>query len=513
MKKIMWVVSLLTLVVILNLGGVASQGQAQDRGKHKGWLMDPLLIGDGYISGTVFGDPDYPIHIYRGIPYAAPPVGDLRWQPPQPSAAWSGIRECVNFSINPVQFTPGRYFPIGDPESEDSLYLNVLTPATHTKEKLPVMVWFHGGGLAGASGNQIDWNRHWLPQHGVVLVTVNTRLGAFGLLAHPDLTAEGDGVSGNYMFLDMIMALEWVQRNIDVFGGNPEKVTIFGESGGGAKVAHLLASPLTKGLFHRAIVQSGGYIYPAPLADIEAWGLEFFTALGVTTLADARAMPWEDIVDAYVAVPPPRPSFGAAVDGWFLEDTPPNTFSAGKQNAVPIMVQATLGELSTPGFMPTMIDYYTKMLQGNYDLGIKSYAAIFDQVPTNWRNNGVISFHAMDLAYTFGIYDEPFANIWTQMAARTGLFDGDGNPLAPDLGIGDEMVSEDMMTRFASFAKTGNPNLGYKRAKFAKTGNLNPRYKRKWQRPVYWPAWTPYKDRYIYWNNGSIIKSGFNVLQ
>ncbi len=491
MKKVIWASLMIVLTITLSLGVFANPAQARNHGKHSGLLMDPIEVEDGYIAGTFFGDPDNPVHIYRGIPYAAPPVGDLRWKPPQPPAPWSGILECVDFSINPVQFAPGRYFPIGDPESEDCLYLNVLTPATNTNENLPVMVWFHGGGLVGSAGNQIDWNRHRLPQHGVVVVTVNTRLGALGLLAHPDLMAESpNGVSGNYMFLDMIAALKWVQRNIAAFGGNPDKVTIFGESGGGAKVACLLSSSLAEGLFHRAIIQSGGYVYPAPLNDLVDWGDEYFDLLGVTTPDDARALPWQDLVDAYVVMPGP-PGSGAAVDGWFLTDTPPNVFSSGNQNPVPLIVQSVLGELSEPGFMPTAIDYYVALLQGNLNVGTKGYAAIFDQVPANWEAVGITSFHALDLAYTFGNYDEPLANIWVQMTGRTNPPQG-----PPELGEADKTVSEDMMTRFAQFAKTGNPNVPGKS-----------------KLPLYWPAWTPSGDEFIYWNEGSQILSGFSDLQ
>ena len=496
MKKIIRATSLIALAVVLTLGVFAIQAQARDHGKHNGLLMDPILIEEGYISGTVFGDPDDPVRIYRGIPYAAPPVGEWRWKPPQPAEPWDGIRECVDFSINPVQFAPGRYFPIGDPESEDCLYLNVLTPARHTNEKLPVMVWFHGGGLAGSAGNQIDWNRHRLPQHGVVVVTVNMRLGALGLLAHPALTVEGGGISGNYLFLDMIASLEWVQRNIAAFGGNPDKVTIFGESGGGWKVTAMLTSPLAAGLFHRAMIQSGAGLEPAPLDVSEDWGAQFFDQLGVTTLEDARAKTWQELVDAYVALPGAQ-GFGTTLDGYVFPDTPLNVFSSGDQNAVPLIVQACQGELNGFPSMPH-VSYGMALFEGNRNLGVDSWAAIFDQVPANWRDAGIVSFHAMDLAYTFGLYDEPEASIWVQMAGRTGL---PGNPLAL-LAEGDKIVSEDMMTRFARFAETGNPNPPGCKSKHRKSKHSD-----------YWPAWTPSGDQYIYWNEGSQILSGFSGLQ
>lgn len=508
MKQVIWASSFIVLTLILCFGGVTNQAQAHQQGKNKGLLMDPILIEDGYISGTVFGDPEYPVHIYRGIPYAAPPVGNLRWSLPEPPAPWSGILECVNFSINPVQFAPGRYFPIGDPESEDSLYLNVLTPAEKTNEKLPVMVWFHGGGFMGGAGNQIDWNGQRLPQHGVVLVTVNTRLGALGLLAHPDLAAAGQGEIGNYMFFDMLASLEWVQRNIAAFGGNPDKVTIFGESGGGWKVTALLTSPLAEGLFHRAIIQSGDGLAPADPADSYAWTDAFFAKLGVTTVAEARDKSWQEIVDASVAVEGDgfrAPGFGATLDGYFFEQTPLEAFAAGNHNAVPLIVQGCLGELPGPH---GMINYYLPLLEGNLNMGVDSYAAIFNQVPVNWKDAGIVSFHASDLAYTFGLYDDPYANIWVQMAARTGLVDSEGNPVAPELGEADVIVSEDMMTRFARFAKTGNPNTwGKQHCKREKYSFKHPK-----KCAEYWPVYSYSGDQYIEWNYGTEIKSGFSEL-
>ena len=496
MKKHMKAALMIALMITMSLGAFANQAQARNSGKHKGLLLDPIEIEDGYISGTVFGDPDDPVRIYRGIPYAAPPVGDLRWAPPQPPVPWSGIRECVNFSINPVQFAPGSYFPIGDPESEDCLYLNVMTPARHTNEKLPVMVWFHGGGMWGSAGNQIDWNRHRLPQHGVVLVTVNMRLGALGLLAHPELTAESSyAISGNYMFLDQIAALEWVQRNIAAFGGNPDNVTIFGQSGGGTKVAAMLVSPFAEGLFHRAIIQSSGGFIPTPLDDAEKTGEAYFDELGVDSLAEARALPWQDLVDAFVAMGRRFAPTYPTDDDVIIPGSPVDIFGSGKQNAVPLIVQACLGEL--PGRDPSnpMNSSLIQLIEGNRNVGVKGYAAIFDQVPANWRDAGIVSFHAMDLAYTFGIYDEPLASIWVQMTARTNPPQG-----PPAFAEGDKIVSEDMMTRFAQFAKTGNPNV-YRKGKHCKS-----------KHSVCWPAWTPSEDQYIYWNEGSQILTGFSEV-
>src|SRR3972149_4120023 len=221
--------------------------------------MDVIRTDAGYVSGTVLGEPDKSVHVYRGIPYAAPPVGDLRWKPPQPAVPWSGIRECTAFSpVAPQAMVMGASLAFGMSQKEDCLYLNVLTPAKEPSDKLPVMVWMHGGGFDTLSGNGNSFNNVPLPGQGVVLVTINMRLGALGCLAHPLLSKESPrGASGNYLFLDMVAALQWVQKNIVAFGGNPDNVTIFGVSGGSMKVISLMVSPLAKGLFHRAIGQSG----------------------------------------------------------------------------------------------------------------------------------------------------------------------------------------------------------------------------------------------------------------
>ena len=183
-------------------------------------------------------------------------MGALRWRPPQPPASWTGVRACTEYSVAAPQKNP--FGPSKFAQSEDCLYLNVLTPAKRVADRLPVMVWMHGGGYAFGTGKDPACNLPGLPQHGVILVTVNMRLNLLGLLVHPLLSKESpNDVSGNYIFLDMIAALKWVQGNIAAFGGDPDNMTIFGESGGGAKVSNLMASPLARGLFHRAILERG----------------------------------------------------------------------------------------------------------------------------------------------------------------------------------------------------------------------------------------------------------------
>src|SRR5512136_2174166 len=298
--------------------------------------MDRIMLNTGSISGMKARQNDQEICIFRGIPYAAPPVGGLRWKPAQPAASWTGARECTEFSIQAAQFSDIHASEKLQalPSSEDCLYLNVMTPAQKANDKLPVMVWFHGGGTRYGNGNLPISNSLGLPSHGVVLVTVNSRLGIFGLFAHELISRESpQRVSGNYLFLDLIASLQWVKKNIAAFGGDPDNVTIFGQSGGGLKVASVIASPLAKGLFHRAIIQSGGKDFdPIKVQDMEEYGRRYFAKLGVDKkkdpLAAARAISWEKIVEVeqalnkelgreYECMGP----WSLARDGWFMPDS------------------------------------------------------------------------------------------------------------------------------------------------------------------------------------------------
>jgi para-nitrobenzyl esterase len=467
--------------------------------------MNPIKTENGYISGLVLGEAGKEVHVYRGIPYAAPPIGDLRWKPPQPVTPWSGNRQCIGFKPIAPQANLGELppFPQILPSSEDCLYLNILTPAKKTTDKLPVMVWMHGGGyqLGNASDPLVNAPR--LPQYGIVLVNVNMRLNAIGLLAHPLLSEESPkGVSGNYMFWDMLAALHWVQKNIAAFGGDPKNVTIFGESGGGAKVTNLMASPLAKGLFHRAICESGtsirAFSTSKPLKELEAMGERFFAKLGVDKakdpLAAARALPWEKIIETDNTLTRELVMFGpeglweAGVDGWFLPDTPSNIFKTGKQNTVPLVVCANLGEVTGPGVLvfPLLVPGYVDMLSSVSQAGQKGYAAIFDHVPAGWKQEGCISTHAMELSYVFGDWDDKAGN-WLMLyflASQSGA-------KSPDPGLTDidRKVSEAMMAMWTQFAKTGNPNV---------KGLID------------WPVWKPDTDLYLYIAEPLKAKSGFS---
>jgi para-nitrobenzyl esterase len=467
--------------------------------------MEPVKTEAGYVTGAVIGEPGGEVCIYRGVPYAAPPIGDLRWKPPQPVAPWSGSRQCAEFKTIAPQAMLGDLPPLPQflPSDEDCLYLNILTPAKKATDKLPVMVWLHGGGYQLGCGSDPLTNAARLPQHGIVLVNVNMRLNTLGLLAHPLLSEESPkGVSGNYMFLDMITALQWVQRNIVAFGGDPKNVTIFGESGGGAKVANLMASPLAKGLFQRAICESGTSVRAfspgKPLKDLEAMGEKFFAKLGVNKekdpLAAARALPWEKIIETDNTLTRELVMFGpeglwdAGVDGWFLPDTPSSIFKTGKQNTVPLIVCANLGEVTGPGVLvfPFLIPGYVDMLSSVSRAGQKGYAAIFDHVPAGWKREGCVSTHAMELGYVFGDWDNKAGN-WPMLyllASQSGAKSPD-----PGLTDTDKRVSEAMMTMWAQFARTGDPNIKGLTA---------------------WPAYDEATDRYLYIAETLEVKSGFS---
>ena len=296
-----------------------------------------LKIEGGLLAATAAGPTG--VRCFKGIPYARPPVGDLRWQPPQPAAPWSGVRTADAFGPNAMQ---GVVFSDIDPRpagvSEDCLYLNVWTPALEAEMPVPVMVWIHGGGFVVGSGAEPRYDGTNLAANGIIVVTLNHRLNALGFLAHPELTAESPvQASGNYGLLDLVAALEWVKRNIAAFGGDPDQITIAGESAGSEAVSALMASPLARGLFHRAIGESGALFptpsrAPASLDDAEREGLEFMRKARATSLAELRSMPAKQILAAS-----PGLGFRPVVDGHFLPRSPAAIFAEGAQNDVPLL--------------------------------------------------------------------------------------------------------------------------------------------------------------------------------
>ena len=296
-------------------------------------------------SGVVEGKDDGAVRSFLGIPYAAPPVGDLRWQPPVPAAKWTGVRKATEFGAHCMQGKVFGDMKFRDPGgSEDCLTLNVWVPAKPSAAKLPVMVWIYGGGFAAGTTSEARQDGTNLAQQGVIVVSMNYRLGVFGFFVHPELAKEsGHNAAGNYGFFDQTAALRWVHENIAAFGGDPGNVTIFGESAGSFSVSAQMASPLSKGLFQKAIGESGGAFYSGGLtfeprsAREEKDAKTVSAKLGVSTLAELRAIPAQKLLDAFAPPRSPGFDFGPDVDGYFLPEPVPAIFAAGKQNDVPLL--------------------------------------------------------------------------------------------------------------------------------------------------------------------------------
>ena len=318
-------------------------------------------------SGKIRGQSADGHHYYLGIPVAAPPVGDLRWKPPKPVVAWSGIRESTEYgSACPQEPYPGMQVANMD---EGCLYLNVWTSATSPGDRLPVMVWIHGGGYHSGSASEALYNGSSLAKKGVVVVTVNYRVGAFGFLAHPQLASESpNGSSGHYGILDNIAALEWVQRNVAAFGGDPSRVSIFGESAGGWSVMALMQSPPAEGLFHRGIAQSPPVVsistlYAGPpdpealLGSFESKGQALASILGCNQATDVLAcMRDKTPEEILAAVAGPQPLHFAPVgDGIVVSEALWSARDERHWQDVPLIIGTTANELTAMGIMPSVM--------------------------------------------------------------------------------------------------------------------------------------------------------------
>ncbi|MDZ4699804.1 MAG: carboxylesterase family protein [Rhodothermales bacterium] len=308
-------------------------------------LDRPFTIETGTIVGAVGSDPS--VHVFKGIPFAAAPTGDLRWRAPQPPRPWMGVHHADTFGASCIQNIQGSRVPwteefmVQGEISEDCLFLNIWTGAESARERRPVLVYIHGGGFSEGSGDVKIYDGEALAKKGIVVVTVNYRMGVLGFMAHPELTAEA-GASGNYGLMDQVAALEWVKRNIGAFGGDPDRVTVAGQSAGAFSVHYLTASPMAAGLFHRAILQSG----PGTIAGIgrlatparetaEGTGLAFAKAYGADSLAALRALSWTDLTTPREGAPPAF--FWPIIDGAFLTEDVPRAFQAGRQHDVPTL--------------------------------------------------------------------------------------------------------------------------------------------------------------------------------
>jgi para-nitrobenzyl esterase len=313
------------LVAVISVGALAGRLSAQTA----------VRIDAGALEGTSTANGK--VRVFLGVPFAAPPVGKLRWQAPQPVAPWEGVRKAATFGARCMQGPIYSDMIFRDGMSEDCLYLNVWAPAD--AKGLPVMFWIHGGGFQAGSPSEPRQDGTELARRGVIVVGANYRLGVFGFFAHPELTKEsGRNASGNYGLLDQIATLQWIKRNIAAFGGDPDNVTIFGESAGSLSVSALMASPPAKGLFHRAIGESGaffneGLLGPKTLEASATAGQQFATSLGAPSLAALRLKPGADVLAAALKVP----WFSPSIDGYVLPANVSSIYAAGKQAHVPLL--------------------------------------------------------------------------------------------------------------------------------------------------------------------------------
>ncbi|MBN1663599.1 MAG: carboxylesterase family protein [Deltaproteobacteria bacterium] len=425
----------------------------------------------GAVNGYAANDKTWQ---WLGVPYAKPPLGDLRWKPPVEPDPWQGVRDAVAWSDQAAQSPFFERFGEGG-MSEDCLYLNITAPKDAAN--LPVMVWFHGGFVTITTGNTKPFNNpNSLTAKGVVLVTVNHRLGAFGYCAHPLLSREsGYNGSGNYGQMDLIAALQWIKNNIARFGGNPDNVTLFGQSGGGRKILSLMASPLAAGLFHKAISQSGSLIPDTrSLADAEAIGEALFKNLNAATPDELRSKSWVDIVDATSKFgPTSKLTPYMNVDGYYLPHTERVSFETGRHNDVPLMILATTNDEPYPittvrDVLPWMSDHTSQ----------KYYACVFSKVPSGWEAQGIPAYHCDELTYVFNdptsVVDHHVLQTVIDPATGKSLVIGDlnGNGIAGSAGDAadimasagwsaeDAAAAETAMTVWTNFAKTGNPGVG-----------------------------------------------------
>ena len=332
--------------------GAPSDAQPSGNEAVRQAVLSPVVtVRQGRLQGRQAADG---LSVFQGVPFAAPPVGALRWRPPRPAYAWEGVRSAVKYGPACAQHGAGFGTMFDKIQNEDCLYLNIWSPDLKPRHPLPVMLYFHGGGFVGGAGSIPTFDGVALGKKGVITVTVNYRLGVFGFFAHPELTAESPHkASGNYGLADQQAALRWVKDNIAAFGGDPARVSIFGQSAGSVSVMDLMASPLSRGLFEGAIAESGTPLLGGSLslAEAQQQGSAFAAAQGGASIAQLRALPAEDLMKRWAA-------FGGAAigrswpiaDGWILPEPPAKIFEEHHELAVPLITGSNAREaLSVPG--------------------------------------------------------------------------------------------------------------------------------------------------------------------
>ena len=437
---------------------------------------DEVRTESGLVSGTAADG----VRSFKGIPYAAPPIGNLRWKPPQPVSAWSGVKAADAFGPQCPQLPYPADSPYYSPprlEGEDCLSLNVWT-AGASGDKRPVMVWMHGGGLTRGTGATPTYDGTALAKKGVVVVTINYRIGPLGYLSHPELTAESpQHASGNYGAMDQIAALKWVQKNIAAFGGDNGRVTIFGESAGSTSVNVLTASPLAAGLFQRAVGESGArFSRIATLAEAEKLGVTFAKAAGADSIAALRAVPAEKLVatSGFQAQNP--------VDGWVLREEVRAIYANKKHSSVPLIVGSNANEMTTlanPATVPKTLEEYRTRVTAQYGDLVKEFDALYPvsgeaDVRDAWlgsvRDAGMTlqmrTWARMATAGGARAYLYWFSHVAPHPdAARLGAYHASEIPYVFanltrkwNYTAVDRQLADTMSSYWANFAATGDPN-------------------------------------------------------
>jgi para-nitrobenzyl esterase len=439
-------------------------------------------IESGLLSGIQGADPS--IRVFQGIPYAAPPIFDLRWRPPQPPVKWEGVYKadrtcaiCMQQGRGWGEFYQEEFYQHPEPMSEDCLYLNVWTGG-RSGDKRPVLMWVHGGGFAEGSGSLPSFHGETLAAKGLVVVTINYRLNVFGFLAHPELTAESvSGSSGNYGLLDQIAALQWVQKNIAAFGGDPKQVTIAGQSAGSASVHYLCVSPLAKGLFRRAIAQSGSSINrvvnTTGLKEAEQSGIRFAESVKAASLRELRGKPAAVLLQGEFRMRP-------VVDGWLLPEDIYPIMSRGKQNDVPMLTG--LNSEEQIGFQPQavraqeFVEETRKRFAEAADAFLKLYPAGSDEAAkiardTSTRDQAIVSMRAWAKMRSRTAKTPLYVYYFSQKSPgrdseRIGAFHsaeleyvfGTLNATERPWGESDRKLSDTMSSYWTNFVTQGDPN-------------------------------------------------------
>ena len=456
-------------------------------------LTQPVQVEGGLLAGTP-GNKNPAITVFRGIPFAAPPNGDLRWRAPQqPVKPWDGVRKADKFGASCIQRTPEELKPwtyefmTHNEISEDCLYLNVWTGAKSANEKRPVFVYIYGGGFNSGSGQVPVYDGEALAAKGILVVSMNYRVGVLGFLAHPEL--EG----GNFGMLDQIAALRWIQANIARFGGDPAKVTIAGQSAGAASVHFLTASPLARGLFRGAIAQSGSRYQrtgvESSLADAQAGGVKFAEAKGAHSAADLRAMPWQKVVEP---VPGLQTAFRPIVDGRSLPVPMREVFASGKQNDVATMTGANKDENgASPNPDVTLAAYEKQSRERHGDAFLKLYPATNDAEARTAQNDAArdqvrVSMYLWARERAKTAKTKAFTYYWTHPLpgpeiAKYGAFHTSEVPYVfatlymskRPFVEADHKIAESVSSYWVNFVKTGDPN-GKGLARWAPVNDGNP---------------------------------------